>query len=179
MCREGFFAWGREEYLVRRGADQRHPLDFVYPLPSPSAFQLQRRRRHSPVLLFLTSPLRPSPYGPVRQPNPRNTLQETAVARERLLSGVAKLTTTNSTVEDMRMQLRMLQPVLADKTVATQRLLEQVTYEQYEAERVRAAVAGEEADVKAQAAKLAALKVGSSEGGRVGGWMSGWRARRR
>ncbi|EFJ52773.1 dynein heavy chain 3 [Volvox carteri f. nagariensis] len=84
--------------------------------------------------------------------------QETAVARERLLSGVAKLTTTNSTVEDMRTQLRLLQPVLADKTVATQRLLEQVTYEQYEAERVRAAVAGEEADVKAQAAKLAALK---------------------
>ncbi|GIM01954.1 hypothetical protein Vretimale_6722, partial [Volvox reticuliferus] len=84
--------------------------------------------------------------------------QETAVARERLLSGVAKLTTTNSTVEEMRTQLRLLQPVLADKTVATQRLLEQVTYEQYEAERVRAAVAGEEADVKAQAAKLAALK---------------------
>ncbi len=48
------------------------------------------------------------------------------MARERLLTGVSKLTTTNSTVEEMRQQLRQLQPVLADKTEATTRLLEQV-----------------------------------------------------
>lgn len=94
--------------------------------------------------------------------------QETAVARERLLGGVSKLTATNTTVEEMRTALRLLQPVLADKTEATQRLLEQVTHEQYEAEHVRAAVAGEEADVKAQAAKLAALKVRACVGGRRG-----------
>eukprot|EP00198_Chlamydomonas_reinhardtii_P006936 XP_001696272.1 dynein heavy chain 3 [Chlamydomonas reinhardtii] len=88
----------------------------------------------------------------------RRRYYETAVARERLLGGVSKLTATNTTVEEMRTALRLLQPVLADKTEATQRLLEQVTHEQYEAEHVRAAVAGEEADVKAQAAKLAALK---------------------
>jgi hypothetical protein len=59
-------------------------------------------------------------------PHHATTSQETAVARERLLGGVARLTATNAAVESMRSELRLLQPVLADKTQATQVLLEEV-----------------------------------------------------
>ena len=49
-----------------------------------------------------------------------------ALARERLLNGLAKLHETNVVVDHMQRELSALQPVLVEKAQATQRLLGQV-----------------------------------------------------
>eukprot|EP00967_Tisochrysis_lutea_P098188 scaffold144806_cov19-Tisochrysis_lutea.AAC.6 len=49
-----------------------------------------------------------------------------AMARDRLLNGLAKLQETNIVVDRMQTELNELQPVLAEKTKDTQRLLVQV-----------------------------------------------------
>ncbi len=51
---------------------------------------------------------------------------ELTAARDRLLNGVAKLRETNAQVAVMQQELAALQPVLADKSAATERLLQQV-----------------------------------------------------
>lgn len=48
------------------------------------------------------------------------------MARDRLLNGLAKLQETNVVVDRMQHELSELQPILADKTRDTQRLLAQV-----------------------------------------------------
>jgi len=52
--------------------------------------------------------------------------QEMAMARDRLLNGLAKLQETNIVVDRMQRELSELQPILAEKTKDTQRLLTQV-----------------------------------------------------
>jgi len=48
------------------------------------------------------------------------------MARDRLLNGLAKLQETNIVVDRMQRELSELQPILAEKTKDTQRLLTQV-----------------------------------------------------
>ncbi len=57
----------------------------------------------------------------------RTKRQEMAMARDRLLNGLAKLQETNVVVDKMQRELEELQPVLAQKTIDTQRLLVQVS----------------------------------------------------
>lgn len=52
--------------------------------------------------------------------------QEMALARERLLNGLQKLTDTNVVVDKMQRELNELQPILAAKTKETEKLLRQV-----------------------------------------------------
>lgn len=54
------------------------------------------------------------------------TLQDMALARDRLLNGLAKLQETNVVVDKMQRELEELAPVLAAKTVDTTRLLAEV-----------------------------------------------------
>ncbi|KIZ07655.1 Dynein heavy chain 6, axonemal [Monoraphidium neglectum] len=74
--------------------------------------------------------------------------EELRQARDRLLNGLRKLQETNSLVEAMRTELAALQPVLAAKAEATAELLGRVDRDQAEAEKVKAVVEFEEADVK-------------------------------
>jgi dynein heavy chain len=48
-------------------------------------------------------------------------------ARDRLLGGIHKLQDTNAAVDKMQQQLNSLQPLLAEKTEVTEKLLVQVS----------------------------------------------------
>jgi dynein heavy chain, axonemal len=74
--------------------------------------------------------------------------EELSTERGRLVAGLRKLRETNALVADMGRELAALQPVLASKAAATAELLKRVDGDQAEAERVRAVVEVEEADVK-------------------------------
>ena len=78
--------------------------------------------------------------------------EEMDMARDRLLNGLTKLNETNALVASMKEELAKLQPVLEEKSAATAVLLEQVTKDQAEAEKTKAVVQMEEAEVKSQAA---------------------------
>jgi len=55
-----------------------------------------------------------------------NCREEVAAARDRLLNGLSKLQQTNSTVDSMKSDLALLQPILEAKAAATAQLLVQV-----------------------------------------------------
>eukprot|EP00891_Asterochloris_glomerata_P001497 jgi/Astpho2/1497/e_gw1.00026.129.1_t len=78
--------------------------------------------------------------------------------RERLVKGLTKLRQTNETVDTMQRELTALQPVLQQKTAATEQLLVQVTKEGQEAQQIRSSVAQEEAKAGLQRAETANLK---------------------
>lgn len=61
-----------------------------------------------------------------QHPHARARAQEMGLARDRLLNGLDKLQETNTVVDRMQRELNELQPVLAEKTVDTQKLLVQV-----------------------------------------------------
>jgi hypothetical protein len=54
--------------------------------------------------------------------------QELHAARDRLLNGLGKLQEANEVVDRMQGELALLQPVLVEKTAATQELLMQVRH---------------------------------------------------
>jgi len=88
----------------------------------------------------------------------RGTRQEMAMARDRLLNGLAKLQETNIVVDRMQTELNELQPVLAEKTKDTQRLLVQVDAERSDAESIRHTIVEEEVEVKLKQAETQHLK---------------------
>ncbi|XRB21521.1 dynein axonemal heavy chain [Pseudoscourfieldia marina] len=83
--------------------------------------------------------------------------EEYGVARDRLLNGLQKLAETNDVVDTMQTELNDLQPILKEKSAATEVLKEQVSKDQAEAEKVAETVGKEEAIVKEQAAETKAI----------------------
>lgn len=74
--------------------------------------------------------------------------EEFSEARDRLLNGLQKLTETNALVDNMKLELADLQPVLEAKSKATAELLKKVAADQLEAEKVKVNVGKDEAEVK-------------------------------
>lgn len=68
--------------------------------------------------------------------------------RARVAGGLARMRDTEALVGEMERDLTALGPVLEEKTAATAALLRDVTSEQEEAEQMRIAIAGEEAEIK-------------------------------
>ncbi|KAJ9522811.1 hypothetical protein QJQ45_019799, partial [Haematococcus lacustris] len=88
----------------------------------------------------------------------RGKRQDMALARDRLLNGLSKLQETNVVVDKMQRELNELQPVLAAKTVDTQRLLIQVEAERRDAAVIQRTVQEEEAEVKVKQVETQLLK---------------------
>ena len=82
---------------------------------------------------------------------------ELGTARDRLLNGLLKLDETNEVVENMQVELGELQPVLKEKSAATEVLLVQVAKDKEEAAVVEEKVSAEEATAKAQAEETKAI----------------------
>lgn len=88
-------------------------------------------------------------------------LRSNAAARDRLMGGIDKLHQTNTQVENMRSELRDLQPVLRERYEQTQQLIGRIAEEQREAEMIRAAVLTEENDAKELALEAQSLRDGA------------------
>ena len=84
--------------------------------------------------------------------------EEYTEARDRLLNGLMKLNETNEVVDTLRDEITRMQPILAEKAEATAVLLVQVNKDKEEAEKVKAVVAVEEAEVKKSTAETQAIK---------------------
>ncbi|EEZ99537.1 Dynein heavy chain, cytoplasmic-like Protein [Tribolium castaneum] len=77
--------------------------------------------------------------------------------RSRISNGLQKLYETNSVIETMKETLIELEPVLAEKSVAVDELMSDLTTEQHQADKVRAIVKYDEEIAKAKAEDTQAL----------------------
>ena len=83
--------------------------------------------------------------------------EELGNARDRLLNGLMKLDETNELVANMKIKLGELQPVLVEKSAATEILLVEVAKDKEAAAEVETAVAAEEEVAKKSAAEVEAI----------------------
>ena len=83
--------------------------------------------------------------------------------RNRLQTGIDKLESTNKMVEKMQVQLKDMQPKLAEKAVETQALLEQVAKETKGAEIIANRVSADEAVVKKQQEETAIVQADAQQ----------------
>lgn len=88
----------------------------------------------------------------------RDKRLEIAIARDRLLNGLNKLQETNAVVDSMKEELNAMQPLLKERSEAAQILLVEVTQQQEDAEKIKAAVSEEEAVVKKNTEETQQLK---------------------
>mmetsp|Transcript_3151 Transcript_3151/g.13662 ORF Transcript_3151/g.13662 Transcript_3151/m.13662 type:complete len:4229 (-) Transcript_3151:2367-15053(-) len=83
--------------------------------------------------------------------------EELGNAKDRLLNGLNKLAETNVIIDNLKIELGELQPVLEEKSAATADLIEQVNKDKADAAEVEKKVIEEEAQAKALAAETEAI----------------------
>eukprot|EP00884_Botryococcus_braunii_P021122 jgi/Botrbrau1/7694/Bobra.0159s0132.1 len=87
----------------------------------------------------------------------RAKTMEMKESRDRLQTGLLKLQTANDLVEKLQTELSFLQPIIQEKSKAATLLLEAVARDQAEAEKVKAQITAEEAEVSVFAAETGRL----------------------
>lgn len=82
---------------------------------------------------------------------------------ERMSIGVKKLDETNNMVQGLKEELKALEPVLAEKSVAAEKLLKQVAVDQAEAAVIKEKVMKEAAAVNKQAAEVSEVQTSAQK----------------
>ncbi|GFH11508.1 uncharacterized protein HaLaN_07016, partial [Haematococcus lacustris] len=84
--------------------------------------------------------------------------QEVAAARRRYQTGLHKLAATEASVQGMQGELEALQPQLMASSQETEALMQVITHQTAEADKVKVVVQADEASAKLEAAKVKAIK---------------------